>query len=185
MQLTILLQLWYNQSIKSMTSKQELSGSYNNPLEELIKQRSNFVIADTFIVRNGSSEETLMTNAQRFLSNQGVTDRLEFTFYNLEEERIKEIIDLLKKQKVQDAGDNPLMLIVGFDVVKLQGMISPIETMFKQKDSVVKNINPGDITILQLNASSHMNPTTRESGIKIAALKRGELTFPTHPTPAH
>lgn len=165
-----------------MTLERE-SGSQNP--SELLRGK-NYIIADTFIVRiNDSSDKEAEEKVRTSLSDQGVTDPVTIIFCKSPEEQIREIIKFLINQKALSASHDPWMYIVGFDVVKLQSIIPQIETMFEQKDSVVKNIDPGNITILQLNALSHMNSRPRKSRINIAALTEGETAFPTHPTPAH
>lgn len=155
----------------------------HNPLE-LLKGRT-YVVAETFFIGNGSSDETVEEEVRSRLSNQGVTDTVEVTLCNSEEERIKEIINSLKNQKVQRASDDPWMGIAGFNADELQEIFNAISVMIIEKDPILEGIDGTNITILQLNAPSSSTVTDIGTGLKIAAIKKGEHAYPMHPTPAH
>lgn len=156
----------------------------HNILEAL--KGTNYVVAETFLIRNGSSNETATEEVRIRLSNQGITDHPAVTFCNSKEERIKEMVNSLKRQKALNAGNDPWMTIVGFDANQLQEMFEVISAMIIGKDPIMEGIDAKNITLLQLNALYPVGPTVdNRTGITIAAIRKGEPAFPMHPTPAH
>ena len=166
-----------------MTAEQDALLDNQNPLE-FLKGR-NFVVAETFIMgTDSSSNKTLGDDVYHSLSRQGIADRpLLFIFCNSQEEQVREIITVLKGQEFARGNDDSWMGIVGFNADQLQKMFETISLMIIEKDPILEGIDGENITVLQLNAPSNSTITDKRTGLKIAAIKKGEPAYPTHPTP--
>lgn len=163
-----------------MTPEHEPS-NHNNPLKLL--EGRNYVLAETFPIRKGFFHKKARKEVLPSLSGQGITDPVVVTFCNSEKKRIKKIIQSLKEK--QSASDDPWMCVVGFTADPLKKMFEAVSKMIINNDPVLEDLDGKNITILQLNAPATSTFTDRRTGLKFAAIKKGETPNPMHPTPAH
>lgn len=170
--------LWYKKSNKPMTPEHEPS-NHHNPLKLL--EGRNYVLAETFSIRKGFFHKKARKEVLPSLYDQGITDPVVVTFCNSEKKRIKKIIQSLKKN--QSASDDPWMCVVGFTVDPLKEIFEAISKMIINNDPVLEGVDGKNITILQLNAPTSNAFIDRNTGLKFAALRKGEPSHPMHPTP--
>ena len=97
----------------------------------------------------------------------------------------REIIATLKEQRKERARGNNQMFIVGFSDKQLRRIFEAASTMVIEKHPDMEGVDGNNITILQLNAPSNNKLVNKETGITIAAIRKGQPAYPMHPTPAH
>lgn len=166
-----------------MVEERESSSDIPNPVESLSGR--NYVLAETFFIRNGSSDKEAREKVRASLSRQGITDPIAVSFYTSEKERIGTIVNSLKNKKAL-ASNDPWMGILGFDADQLQKIFETISVMIIAKDPLMEGIDAKHTVIFLLNANypTKQPLMDQRTGLRLVALKKGEQpAFPIDPIP--